>query len=37
MLDAGYPLHFSEVAGGHGYTEDDLDYLFGKIGGWTAP
>jgi hypothetical protein len=37
MLDAGYPLLFSEVAGGHSYTNEDLNYLFGKIGGWTAP
>lgn len=37
MLDDGFPLRFSEVAGGHGYDQEDLVYLFGWIDGWAAP
>ncbi len=34
---AGWPIWFQEAGGGHGYTQDDFGYLFGKIGGWVAP
>lgn len=35
--DAGFPLAFSEVGGGHGFTEQDLDYVFGKAATWKTP
>ena len=37
MRHRGFPLHFSEVAGGHAYTQDDLIHLVDRIGGWAAP
>jgi dienelactone hydrolase len=37
LNDAGFPLSFSEVAGDHAFTAADLGYVFGKLGGWSAP
>lgn len=37
LNDAGFPLAFSEVGGGHGFTEEDLDYVFGKAATWKTP
>ena len=39
LLEAGFPLDYTEVAGlDHGYVDEDFVYLFGKISSaWTAP
>ncbi|MBJ7356924.1 alpha/beta fold hydrolase [Nocardioides sp.] len=37
LKDSGFPVAFSEVDGGHEFTEADLDYVFGKAATWTAP
>jgi len=37
LKNAGFPLAFSEVGGGHGFTEEDLDYVFGKARSWKTP
>lgn len=37
LNEAGFPLAFSEAGGGHGFTEEDLDFVFGKAAGWTSP
>ena len=37
LRNAGYPLAFSEVDGDHAFTEQDLDYLFGKAATWRTP
>ena len=37
LNDAGWPLSFNEVAGSHAFTEQDLDYVFGKAASWVAP
>lgn len=37
LQSAGWPVSFQEASGGHGYTQDDFTYLFGKVGSWVAP
>lgn len=38
LLAASFPLTYSEIAGTHEYTYDDLTYVLSQIGvGWTAP
>jgi predicted esterase len=37
LKKAGFPLAFAEVDGSHAFTEQDLDYVFGKAAGWKSP
>jgi predicted esterase len=37
LTNAGWPLAFSEVGGGHGYTQDDFAYVFAELVDWVAP
>lgn len=37
LQDAGFPVAFGEVGGGHAYQQDDFAFVFGKVAGWVAP
>jgi predicted esterase len=37
LKKAGFPVAWSETGGGHAFTEQDLDFVFGKAASWTSP
>jgi len=37
LKKAGYPVAFSEVGGDHAFTEQDVDYVFGRAAGFVLP
>jgi dienelactone hydrolase len=37
LKNAGFPITFSVVGGGHEFTEADLEFLFAKAANWKRP